>query len=254
MPSFSTTLIALVLVTAGAEASAIVSVKDAFWQADFAWYDNGTTRTTVLPDGVTLACSGTATATALGCRDQASVTVVSKSGVWEATTVDRIGGLVLRNEGGAVPGGVFGFTARFASFYPAGPESGAFVDDGAVESADYFTVVEGAGGFDLHGCNMASGPGHSGPHACRPSDSAFQDSVFTLGPSADWSELTADWRIYIQVSAVGNAANGDPVPEPPSLALFLTVAGLTACRRKARLPFRQIRRLSWSTGPSRRHP
>lgn len=253
MPSFAVTLIALVLVAAGAEASAIVSVKDAFWQADFSWYDNGTTRTTVLPDGVTLTCSGTATPTALGCRDTASVTVVSESGVWEATTVDRIGGLVLRNLGAAVPG-VFGFTARFASFYPAGPDSGAFVDDGAVETADYFTVVEGAGGFDLHGCAMTSGLGHGGPQQCRPSRPDFQESVFTLGPSADWSELVADWRIYIQVSAVGSAANGDPVPEPPSLALFLAFAALTACRRKVRLPFRQIRRLSWSTEPSRRHP
>jgi hypothetical protein len=245
MPSLVYALIALVVLSAGAEATAIASVKNAFWQADFAWYDDGVTKSAVLPDGVELACTGTARGDgAGGCRDSASAAVISASGVWEITTVDRIGGLSLRNISGRGLGGVFAFTARFASFYPAGPDSGASVDDGSRESADYFAVVDGAGGFDLHGCNMASGPGHSGPHECRPTSPEFQDSQFTLGPSADWSTLDADWRIHIEVSAQGTNEAGDPIPEPPTLALFLAAAAITACRRKARLSFRRIRPLS----------
>jgi hypothetical protein len=253
MTSFRIALIALVgwgVVCSGAEASAIASVKDAFWQVDFAWYDDGTTRSTALPAGVVLSCTGTARLDgAGGCGDTASATAMSSSGVWELTTVDRTGALVLSRSGAAVPGGTFGFTARFASFYPAGSDSGASVDDGASESADYFTVVEGPGGFDLHGCNMSSGPGHSGPHACRPVLPEFQESTFTLGPSADWSTLVADWRIYIQVSAQGEAA--DPVPEPPSLALVAAALGVTACRRKVRSRSRQSSKPWHSTGSSR---
>ena len=256
MTSFRVALIALVsvgLCSINAEASAIASVKNAFWQANFAWYDDGTSRSTVLPAGVVLACSGTAIADgASGCHDTASATVVSDSGVWELTTIDRIGGLVLRMaDGGALPGGTFGFTARFGAFYPAGPESGAYVDDGATESADYFTVVQGAGGFDLHGCNMSSGLGHTGPHGCRPEPPEYQDSTFTLVSSLDSSTLAADWRIYIQVSAQGQSEAGDPIPEPPALALFLAAAGLMVCRRKAQSPCRQSSTLSRSTARSR---
>lgn len=251
MPSFAFALIALVVLSAGAGATAISSVKNAFWQAHFAWYDDGVTKSSVLPKGVTLVCTGTARGDgAGGCGDSASATAISSDGVWTLTTVDRTGGLSLRNTGGLALGGIFAFTAQFGSFYPAGPGTGASVDDGGRETADYFTFVEGAGGFDLHGCNMEAGPGHGGHHECRPANPSFQESVFTLGPSASWSELDADWHIYIQVTAQGEAV--DPVPEPPALALFLAGAAATACRRKARLPFRQIRRLSW--WKARSHP
>jgi hypothetical protein len=253
MPSLRWALIALVVLSAGAEATAISSVKNAFWQADFAWYDDGVTRSTALPGGVDLICTGTAHGDGSGgCGDSASATVISNDGVWTRTTVDRTGGLTLRNTGGRSLGGIFAFTARFGSFYPGGPGTGASVDDGGRETADYFTFVEGTGGFDLHGCNMEAGLGHGGHHECRPMPPTVQESVFTLGPSADWSELAADWHIYIEVTAQGEA--GDPVPEPPALAMFLAGAAVTACRRKARSPFRQIRLPSWWKARSRPRP
>jgi hypothetical protein len=253
MPSFVFALIALVVLSVGAEATAISSVKNAFWRADFAWYDDGVTKTSVLPSGIELLCSGTARGDGFGgCGDSASATAISADGAWKMTTVDRTGGLVLRNTSGHAFAGVFAFKSRFSSFYPAGPGTGASVDHGGRESADYLTVVDGAGGSDLQGCNMVGGPGHGDRLECRPMPPTVHDGIFTLGPSASGSDLAADWRIYIQVTARGEAV--DPVPEPPALALFFAGAAATACRRKARLPFRQIRRLSWWKAPSRPRP
>lgn len=246
MTSFVSALVALAVLTVPAAATAIASVKGAFWQADFAWYDDGGAKHSALPDGVVLTCTGNARGDgAGGCFDSVTASVTSSDGSWQSLVIDRFGGLQLVNTSGAALGGVFGFTARFASFYPATPDSGASVDDGATETATYFTVVDGAGGFDLHGCNMASAPGHSGPHACRPIPPEYQDSTFTLGPSPNWTDMAADWRIYIEVTAQGSANANDPVPEPPALALFLAGAAVMASRRKARSPCRQTRRPSW---------
>jgi hypothetical protein len=252
MPSFVSALVALAVLTVPAAATAVASVKGAFWQADFAWYDDGVTKHSALPEGVVLTCTGTATSDgATGCWDSVTATAASSDGSWQSLVVDRLGGLLITNSGGTALGGVFGFTARFASFYPATPDSGARVDDGSNETATYFTVVQGAGGFDLHGCNMVSAPGHSGPQACRPVPPEYQDSVFTLSPSPDWSELAADWRIYIEVSALGTAQANDPIPEPPALALLLAGLTVLASRRRVRSLCRQIRRPSWSRELSR---
>lgn len=246
MPSFVSALLALAILTGPAAATAIASVKQAFWQADFAWYDDGATKHSVLPEGVVLTCTGTANSDgAGGCVDSVAATAESSDGTWQSLVVDRLGGILLTNRDGSPFDGVYSFTARFASFYPALPDSGASVDDGATETATYFSVVQGAGGFDLHGCNMVSAPGHSGPHACRPTPPEYQDSAFTLVGSPDWSELTADWRIHIEVTAQGGGGSAnDPVPEPPALALFLAGA-LMASRRMVQSPSRQIRRPSW---------
>lgn len=225
-------LVALAALMVPAEATAIASVHDAFWQTDFAYYADAGSPVAALPAGVELSCVGTAVSDGLGgCRDSVTAIAVSNDGSLVTRIVDHAGALVLRNTSGVPLDGVFFLTSKFGAFYPAGPGTGARVDNAALEWADYFAVVSGAGGFDLRGCNMASGPGHSGRHVCRPPAPNMFTTEIAFGPLADGNSIVADWRIYVQVDARGD----DPVPEPPALAVLLTgIAVLTACRRKAR--------------------
>lgn len=219
-----------------AQATAFAGVKEAFWQADFAYYDNlSGIRQASLPAGVVLECAGSAVADGNGCRDQEGLSVVS-DGAFKRSVLDVLGFLVLRNEGSVDYQGQFVFETSYSSFNPGGPEIGASVDDPVREFASFFTVVTGPGVFDLHGCAMSGSPGpHFAAVTCGVSvpDASSGEAVF--GPLLAGQTISARYRTYIEVIAQG----ADPVPEPASATLLFAGLVTVASRRKARLPFPQ---------------
>jgi hypothetical protein len=223
--------IAFLLVVAGvfgvqADATAIASVKESTWQADFAYYFDPLTETqsASLPAGVMLSCVGTAHSDGVGgCTDKRSASVTSSNGALVTQTIDALGGLQLHNASVTSYGGSFVFTTKYSSFNPGGPDIGIRVDDPATEYAAFFTVVSGPGAFDLHGCDLQhrGGPpgGGGGPGTCGVAAPGFNWGQATLGPLAAGAMTAADYQIYINVAAQG----ADPVPEPPTV-LVLSLA------------------------------
>lgn len=217
---------------AKADATVISSVKEAMWQADFAYYLDPQTHTQVsaLPAGVTLACTGTARADgAGGCTDMHGAGVESSNGELVSKTVDALGGLQLSNAGTTDYAGTFVFTIKYSSFNPNGPSVGITVDDAGAEYASFFSVVSGPGAFDLHGCTLIQGPSpgtDGGMHTCGLPITGFEWGQTTLGPLAAGSALTADYLIHINVAAQGP----DSVPEAPTLLILAGALGLLSLR------------------------
>ncbi len=233
--------IAFLLLVAGvfgvqADATAIASVKESTWQADFAYYFDPLTgiQSASLPAGVTLSCVGTAYGDGSGgCTDKRGASVTSSNGALVTQTVDALGGLQLYNTSATSYGGTFVFTTKYSSFNPGGPDIGTRVDDPAREYAAFFTVVSGPGAFDLHGCDLHHGgpPGGGGsPGTSGVAAPGFDWGQATLGPLAAGAMTAADYQIYINVAAQG----ADPVPEPPTVLVLSLALGLLACSRPRR--------------------
>lgn len=255
MPSRMLLLFVSAILTAPASATAIVSVKDAFWRAHFSYYQDGATRLDHLPEGLVLECFGTAMAAdASGCSDRASALAVSDSGAMVSTTVERAGGLRLSNLSGTAFPGVFAFATEFSAFHPDG--EAVSLDNAAKEYAAFFSVVSGPNAFDLKGCEITgrASPAAAAKTYCTAPPPGLRISSFTLGPLDAFAELSAGFDIAIRADARGEKQNGDPVPEVPAALLFVSAffVAVTAYRRKARSPCRQNRLLCVSTGLSHR--
>lgn len=221
------------VLTGQAEATAIASVKESIWQADFAYYIDpvSSNHLTALPGGVTIVCTGTAYADgAGGCMDRRSASVSSSNGTLISQTVDVLGGIQLHNGAAMDYGGTFVFHTKYSSFNPGGPDFGSSVDDSSSEYASFFAVISGPGAFDLHGCNLSKGggTGSGGGRTCGVAAPDFSWGQAVLGPLASGQTADADYNIYINVAAQGT----DPVPEPATIGMF--AAGWLGARRMLR--------------------
>ncbi|GAA0544681.1 hypothetical protein GCM10008941_25750 [Rhizomicrobium palustre] len=158
---------------------------------------------------------------------------MSDDGTLHRAEIDALSSLVLVNNGPRNFDGRFVFATSYSAFNPGGPNVGASVDHGGREYASFFSVVRGPALFDLQGCNMSSGiptPTVRQRMSCGVSSPDASESEFSLGPLAANAEAAADFQIYISLDAQGEKQNGDPVPEAPTLAVFLV--GLAALRRR----------------------